>query len=126
MKFEYIEAKSNYMKEVIYQDISYLKDTLASGEELEGVSVGVFQENYGIYGITNKRLLFCSVANGRSVLREYSLNEIAEVKLARTGLYNIRLLVHEHWHRLGLTWFAAKDFFQYIDEAIQRRDTQAA
>lgn len=126
MKFEYLETKSNYMKEIVYQDLAFLKKSLHSGEELEGVSVGVFQENYGIYGLTSQRLIFCSVANGREIIKEYALSDIKEVKLARTGLYNLRLAVENSWYRLGITWLAAKEVHQYLESIIDLRNSQVA
>ena len=126
LKFEYLDIKSNYMKEVVHQDIDFLKSSLGAQEELQGLSVGVFQENYGIYGVTNQRLLFCSVANGRKIIKEYRLQDITEVKLARTGLYNIRFAIQCNWHRLGITWQAAKDFHQFLQAEIDTKRNKAA
>lgn len=126
MMFEYLETKSNYMKDIVHQDIAFLKASLAPAEELHGISVGVFQENYGIYGVTSERLIFCSVANGRTLLKEYPLHDITDVKLARTGLYNIRLSIHDNWYRLGITWMAAKEFHQFLLKLLENKRADAA
>ncbi len=118
MKFEYLDAKSSFMKTVISSDIDYIKQHLYANEELVGLSVGVFQHDYGLYALTDDRLIFCSTANGRNIFKEYQLKDVRDVHLSHTGLYNIRLSYGNTSYRLGIAWQAAREFYKLVDEVV--------
>lgn len=110
MELEFLEAKSEFMKEIVMCDVEYVQENLSDGETLHGLSVGVFQEEYGLYAITSERLIFCATANKDGLLREYPIEQIEDMTLQSTGLYNIRMNVGGSFYRLGLSWEVAKEF----------------
>ncbi|MCK5882343.1 MAG: PH domain-containing protein [Bacteriovoracaceae bacterium] len=125
MKFEYLDAKSTFMKNVIEKDVEYVKGMLSDNEELVGLTVGVLQQDYGLYALTENRLLFCSTANGRNIIREYPLASVKSVHLAQTGLYNIRLTCENSFYRLGIGWQAAREFCKLLDQALESHSEAA-